>query len=92
MIIIYVYHFIVAGSILIAVNQRLSNVINCINGSGPILYKSNTTLGYYFWYLAYFSLLALLTSKCLELAKTIAYFSKTQKSPHISEGLFVCCF
>jgi hypothetical protein len=85
-IIIYAYHFIVAGSILIAVNQRLSNVINCINGSSPILYKSNTMLGYYFWY---FALFALLTSKASRLATTITYFSKTQKSPHISEGLFI---
>jgi len=79
-IIIYAYHFIVAGSILIAVNQRLSNVINCINGSGPILYKSNTTSGYYFTYFTYFTyfaLLALLTSKVSRLATTIACFSKT---------------
>ena len=45
MIIIYAYHFIVAGSILIAVNQRLSNVINCIDGNGPVLYKSDTMAG-----------------------------------------------
>ena len=44
--IIWIYHFIVASLLLIAVNQRLANVSNCIDGYArhkKALYRSNAS-------------------------------------------------